>query len=139
MSTQITPAPGLDWLVDNFVSNTIGVRHAVVLSADGLMLAAGGDVPTDKADRLAAVASGVYSLAIGTADVFDLGPYEQSILRFAGGHLLITALAKGAALAVISEPDAPMGVIAHQMALFAGRVGQNLNPSPRSLQPLAAP
>jgi len=128
-----TAESDLTWVAAKFVQDTAGVRYAVVLSADGLALAEGGSLPTDQADRLAAVASGVYSLAIGISHVFGLDAYEQSILRFAGGHVLITALAKGAALAVVTQHDARLGVVAHQMALFADRLGENLDPAPRTV------
>jgi predicted regulator of Ras-like GTPase activity (Roadblock/LC7/MglB family) len=132
VNSQNITARGLTWLAADFAESTAGVRYAVVLSADGLVLAEGGELPTDDADRLAAVASGVYSLAFGISQVIGLGAYEQSILRFAEGHVLITALARGAALAVVTQPDARLGIIAHQMALFAERVGENFDPAPRA-------
>jgi hypothetical protein len=75
----------------------------------------------------------VYSLAIGVSQLFKLDAYEQSILRFAGGYVLITELAKGATLAVVTQPDARLGIVAHQMALFAARLGENFDPAPRTL------
>ena len=133
MNSQNTTERDLAWLAAKFVEDTAGVRYSVVLSADGLALAEGGELSVDHADRLAAVASGVYSLAVGFSKMFGLAAYEQSILRFAGGHVVITALAKGAALAVVTEPDARLGVIAHQMALFARRVGENFDLAPRTV------
>lgn len=121
----------LGWLVDRFTQDTVGVAHAVVLSADGLVVAASTAVRADQAERLAALSSGVLSLALGASGVFGLGGYEQSILRFVGGHLFVTALSHGAAFAVVTAADARMGVVAHQMALFAARAGDYLTPALR--------
>lgn len=123
----------LAWVAAKFVKDTTGVRYAVVLSADGLPLAEGGELPTSDADRLAAVASGVYYLAVGVSEVFKLAAYQHSFLRFAGGDVVITSMAKGAALAVVTEPGARLSIVAHQMALFARRVGDNFDLAPRKV------
>lgn len=131
MNSQDTTAGDLTWVADRFVEDTAGVRAAVVLSADGLVLAKGGKISDTQAGRTAAVASGVFALAAGFARQVDLDAYEQSILRFAAGHLVITSMAKGAALAVVTEPDARLGVVASEMAGFAHRVGENFDLTPR--------
>ena len=47
----------LDWLVSKFAREVSGVSHAVLVSADGLLMAASEHMPTERADQLAAVAS----------------------------------------------------------------------------------
>jgi uncharacterized protein len=121
----------LGWMVDKFVHDTLGVAHAVVLSADGLLMAHSRGVRGDQAERVAALSSAVLSLAVGASGVLGLGGYEQSILRFEDGHLFVTALSNGSALAVVAEADASLGVVAHHMALFAVRVGEYLTPPAR--------
>ncbi len=49
-------AQNLNWLITNFVDNTPGVSHTVVVSADGLLLCMSEGFPRDRADQLAAVA-----------------------------------------------------------------------------------
>ena len=51
------------WLVDDFVNRVAGVAHALVVSAEGMPLTASAHLPRDRADQLAAVASGLVSLA----------------------------------------------------------------------------
>lgn len=50
MSPMSQAAQNLNWLITNFVDNTPGVSHTVVVSADGLLLAMSEDfrvtVPT---------------------------------------------------------------------------------------------
>lgn len=133
MNSQNTTDRDLAWVAARFVKDTAGVRYAVVLSADGLTLAEGGEPPTSDADRLAAAASGVYSLAAGVSRVFGLAAYQHSFLRFADGDVVITAMARGAALAVVTQTDARLSTVAHQMALFAKRVGENFDLAPRKV------
>ena len=55
-------ASEFSWLVGNFASRTPGVAHALVVSADGLPVAASERLDRPKADQLAAIASGLASL-----------------------------------------------------------------------------
>ena len=64
----------LDWLLVDFVRTTSGTRHALVVSADGLRLAASQGIDEALGDQLAAVTSGLLSLARGVASSFRAGP-----------------------------------------------------------------
>ncbi|WP_030605260.1 roadblock/LC7 domain-containing protein [Streptomyces rimosus] len=44
MSPMSQAAQNLNWLITNFVDNTPGVSHTVVVSADGLLLAIGSSL-----------------------------------------------------------------------------------------------
>ncbi len=50
MSPMSQAAQNLNWLITNFVENTPGVSHTVVVSADGLLLAMSEGFPRDRAD-----------------------------------------------------------------------------------------
>ena len=63
----------LDWLVSNFAREVPGVSHAVLVSVDGLLIAASEQLPRDRAEQLAAVTSGLASLAAGAAQLFEGG------------------------------------------------------------------
>ncbi len=71
MSPMSQAAQNLNWLITNFVENTPGVSHTVVVSADGLLLAMSEGFPRDRADQLAAVASGLTSLTSGASRIFE--------------------------------------------------------------------
>ena len=47
----------LDWLLSRFADDA-GVAHAIAVSADGLLLATSSNLPTERAEQLAAVAAG---------------------------------------------------------------------------------
>ena len=57
----------LDWFVSNFVRDVPGVSHAILVSADGLLMASSSHLPPDRADQMAAVTSGLASLSSGAA------------------------------------------------------------------------
>jgi predicted regulator of Ras-like GTPase activity (Roadblock/LC7/MglB family) len=77
------------WLITDFVHRVPGAAHAVVVSADGLLLAASRGLPKDRADQLAAVASGLTSLARGAAKVFEGGTVAQTVVEMANGFLFL--------------------------------------------------
>lgn len=52
-----------NWLPANFVRSTDGVRNAVAVSSDGLLIAVSDGLGRTEADHLAAIVSGLSSLA----------------------------------------------------------------------------
>ena len=125
----------VDWLLVDFVRGTAGTRHALVVSADGLRLAASEDVDTALGDQLAAVTSGLLSLAQGVARSFAAGPVRQTIVEMAGGYLFLTSISEGSMLAVFAERACDMGMIGYEMTLLAARVGHMLTPGRRAADP----
>jgi uncharacterized protein len=121
----------LDWLLVDFVRGTAGARHALVVSADGLRLAASQAIDEDLGDQLAAVTSGLLSLAQGVASSFDAGPVRQTIIEMVGGYLFVTSISEGSMLAVFAERGCDMGMIGYEMTLLAARVGHMLSPARR--------
>jgi|SoiMethySBSTD1v2_1073268.scaffolds.fasta_scaffold266375_2 uncharacterized protein len=121
----------LDWLLVDFVRGTAGARHALVVSADGLRLAASQGIGVALADQLSAVTSGLVSLATGVASSFEAGPVRQTIVEMAGGYLFLTSISEGSMLAVFAERACDMGMIGYEMTLLAARVGHMLTPGRR--------
>jgi hypothetical protein len=121
----------LDWLLVDFVRSTAGARHALVVSADGLRLAASEEIGEALGDQLAAVTSGLISLAQGVARSFGAGPVRQTIVEMAGGYLFVTSISEGSTLAVLAERACDMGMIGYEMTLLATRVGHMLSPARR--------
>ncbi|GAA2318410.1 MULTISPECIES: roadblock/LC7 domain-containing protein [Nonomuraea] len=125
-------ARGVDWLITDFVNTVPGVAHAVVVSSDGLPLAASAGFPPDRADQLAAIASGLVSLTQGAARVFEGGVVNQTIVEMQRGLMLIMSISDGSCLAVLAAPDCDMGLVAYQMTLMVDRAGQVLTPAVRA-------
>jgi predicted regulator of Ras-like GTPase activity (Roadblock/LC7/MglB family) len=119
-------------LLTNFVDRVAGVSHAVVVSSDGLLLTSSTGLPRDRADQLAAVASGMSSLTRGAARVFGAGEVLQTVIEMQLGCMLLMSIADGSCLAVLASPDCDMGLVAYEMTLLVDRAGQLLTPELRS-------
>ena len=132
MNPVTSSAQDLNWLITNFVERVPAVAHAIVVSADGLPLAFSEGFPPDRADQLAAVASGLASLTQGAARVFEAGAVLQTVVEMEGGLLLVMAVSNGSSLAVLAASDCDMGLVAYEMTLLVERVGRALTPEPRS-------
>ena len=61
------------------------------------------------AERLAAVVSGMTSLAGGAASWYALGGLNRVIVDMADGYLLITAISSGSVLGVVADRSANLG------------------------------
>ncbi|MFE9425582.1 roadblock/LC7 domain-containing protein [Kitasatospora sp. NPDC006697] len=121
----------LNWLLDDLVGRVASLRHAVILSGDGLATAASGGLNREDAEHLAAVAAGFHSLAKGAGRHFDVGGVRQTMVELDDAFLFITAAGDGSCLAVLSDADSDIGQIAYEMALLVKRVGEHLAAEPR--------
>jgi uncharacterized protein len=120
------------WLVTDFTERVPGVAHAVVVSADGLLLTSSARLPQDRAEQLAAVASGLTSLTTGAARCFEAGAVRETVVEMERGVMVLMAISDGSALAVLAAPNCDIGQVAYEMALLVGRVGQMLTPELRA-------
>ena len=122
----------LDWLLVDFTRETPGVVAAVVVSVDGLPLAASSGVTEALADQLAAAASGLVSLARATTHLLGGGSLSQTILEMTGGYLFVTSVSRGATVAVHATRQCDLGLVGYEMTLLAERVGRTLDPGVRT-------
>lgn len=122
----------LDWLLDDLVTRVDGARHAIVLSADGLSVGRSHSLSTDDADHLAAVASGLQSLARGTGVHFGGGPVRQTVVELDEVYLIVTGAGQGSSLALLTGSEANLGLVAYAMNLLVKRVGQFLGAGTRT-------
>ena len=141
VATTTAAAPGpagmsqpsrFGWVVSNFVERVPGVAHAVVVSADGLLLTSSQGLPRDRADQLAAVASGLISLTQGAARCFEAGHVVQTVVEMERGFLLLMSISDGSCLGVLAAPNCDIGLIGYEMTLLVDRVGQLLTPELRA-------
>jgi len=104
------------------------VKEAIAVSSDGLLMAMSATEDRANAERLAAVISGLTSLAGGVANWYSLGDLNRVIVDMSDGYLLITAISAGSVLGVIADRSVNLGNVAYEMTLFAGRAGSALTP-----------
>ncbi|WP_157431016.1 roadblock/LC7 domain-containing protein [Actinomadura macra] len=126
------PSSDLGWLLDDLVHRLPHARSAVVLSADGLLMASSKGVTQDDGEHLAAVAAGIQSLAKGAGTRFGGGPVRQTIVEMQSAFMLVTVAGKGACLAVLAGEDADVGLIAYEMAMLVTAMGHHLTSPSRT-------
>ena len=122
----------LSWLLDDLVSRVASIRKALVLSGDGLATGASEGLSREDAEHLAAVASGFHSLAKGVGRHFDAGSVRQTMVELDEAFLFVTAAGDGSCLAVLSDADSDVGLVAYEMTLLVKRVGVHLASTPRT-------
>jgi predicted regulator of Ras-like GTPase activity (Roadblock/LC7/MglB family) len=135
MTDSLPETPGdernLDWVVSKFVDEVPSAAHAILVSADGLLMAASRSIPYERAEQVAAVSSGLASLAVGAARLFDGGAVLQTVVEMQHGYLLLMSVGDGSHLAVLTEDSADIGQVGYEMALLVDRVGRMIQASAR--------
>ncbi|MGR6974279.1 roadblock/LC7 domain-containing protein [Streptomyces cynarae] len=116
----------LGWLLDDLTERVEPVRHALVLSNDGLVTGTSTGLRREDAEHLAAVSSGLHSLAKGSGRHFGAGQVRQTVIEFEDAILFVTAAGPGSCLCVLSAAEADIGQIAYEMTLMVNRVGEHL-------------
>lgn len=120
------------WMISE-VAAVPGVRHVIVFSPDGLLLASSESIDRDTADRLSANCSGLQSLGRSLGREFGEqdGAVNQQMVDFHGGYLFMRS-AGGAHLAVVTEAVVDPKLVAQQMQAQVLKIGAgNLSSPPR--------
>ena len=124
------PAAGsgrdLGWLLDELADRVAHFRHAVILSRDGLVVAASRDLSREDAEYMSALAAGVQSLAKGAGEHFGVGEVRQTIIELQQALLFVTAAGHGSCLAALCPANADAGLVAYEMAMLVKRAGPRL-------------
>src|SRR6202012_4879220 len=113
----------LDWLVSHFAREVRGGSHALRVPVGGRRIRSSGGLPKERADQLAAVSSGLASLANGAAQLFDGGQVLQSVVEMQNGYLLLMQVGDGSHLATLAATSCDIGQIGYEMAVLVERVG----------------
>jgi predicted regulator of Ras-like GTPase activity (Roadblock/LC7/MglB family) len=108
----------ISWLLRGLVERVPQARSALLLSSDGLVKAVHG-LDRDAAEHLAALASGLYSLARSAGKRFDSGgDVRQIVTELSNSLLFVAAAGNGAHLAVLAGREADASVLAYEMAML---------------------
>jgi predicted regulator of Ras-like GTPase activity (Roadblock/LC7/MglB family) len=118
----------LNWLLANFVRTTAGVRDAVAVSSDGLLIATSAGLDRAGADRLAAVVSGMAALAHSASHSHALDGLKLIMIEMSRGFLLVRAIDDRSCLGVIADDRCNIGLVGFEMSVLAERAGALLTP-----------
>lgn len=127
LSQQI---PDPSWVLDPIVE--VGVRHALILSADGIVVGASGTLGRDESEGMAAMVSALHGAARAAAVVALEAPDETPIstitvqLDASGTLMVMPAGGANAFIAASFGSDVPMNIVAHTLARQAKNLGEAL-------------
>ena len=140
MTAMSPEAANFNWLLDNFVKSVPGVRHTLVVSADGLLMAMSDNVDRTHGDQMAAIVSGLASLTRGAARQLGAGAVRQAIVEMDHLFLFTTSISDGSVLAVAAEATCDVGLVGYEMTLLVTRAEATMTPAlvseMRSRQPV---
>lgn len=122
----------LGWMLDDALMMP-ETRYAILLSADGLLMAHSERIGRDDAERQAAGMSGLQSLARGTAEFCgDAGTtWRQTVSEFDGGYVFLVAAGPGAYLAVSTTELVDMEAVSFRLQELVQRLGREMTSPPR--------
>ena len=126
MTQAARPTGELNWLLDDLVNQVTHIRHAIVLSGDGLPVGASHLLSREERERFSAIASGFHSLAKGTGQHFEAGGVVQTLVELEQGFLFVVAAGDRSCLAVFCESGADVGLVAYEMARLVRQVREHL-------------
>ncbi|MCW2915910.1 MAG: dynein regulation protein [Actinomycetia bacterium] len=122
----------LGWMLDDALRMP-ETRYAILLSADGLLIAHSAGIHRDDAERQAAGMSGLQSLARSTAE-FCGNPdtlWHQTVSEFEDGYVFLVAAGVGAYLAVSASQHVDMEAVSFRLQELVQRLGKELISPPR--------
>jgi predicted regulator of Ras-like GTPase activity (Roadblock/LC7/MglB family) len=118
------------WMLE-LIRTVRGVKHVVVLSADGLLKVRTDHTPADVADKLAAACAGLASLGHGISKEFGAGTVPRQVMvEFDGGFLFVRGAGDGSRLAVVTESAIDPALIAQQMRAQVMLIGERTLSTP---------
>lgn len=117
----------LGWLLDDLVDRVGQVRRVIVLSRDGLVMAASRGTAREDAEYLAALAAGFHSLAVGAEPHLAAGAVRQTVVELEQGLFFVVAAGSGSCLALLSESGANAGLVAYEMTMLIKRLRRQLS------------
>jgi predicted regulator of Ras-like GTPase activity (Roadblock/LC7/MglB family) len=127
--TAMSPeAANFNWLLENFVKSVPGVRHTLVVSVDGLLMAMSDELDRTSGDQMAAIVAGLSSLTRGAARQLRSGAVRQSIVEMDTQFLFLMSISDGSVLAVVAEATCDVGLVGYEMALLVSRSEATLTP-----------
>lgn len=130
LSTISAQLPDPSWVLDPITE--IGVRHALILSADGIVIGASGSLGRDDSERIAAMVSALHGAARAAGVVSLQAPEDTPIstitiqLDASGTLMVMPAGGANAFIAASFSTDVPMNIVAHTLARQAKNLGETL-------------
>lgn len=128
VTAMSTEAANFNWLLDNFVKSVPDVRHTIVVSADGLLMAMSEELDRTQGDQLSAIVAGMSSLTKGASRQLSAGEVRQAIIEMDDLIMFLMTISDGSVLSVVADSQCDIGLIGYEMALLVSRAEATLTP-----------
>jgi len=125
--------PDLSWVLNDLLQ-VPGARHAILVSADGLLLANSNEIGRDDAETVAAAMSSMQSLSRAVAPFIGAqtpGRWRQTLLEYEHGWIFLIAAGSGAYLASAAAADVDMEAMSFRMQQQVAALGKAMTTPPR--------
>ncbi len=126
----MTARSEVGFLLDDLCDRAPGVRFALAVSADGLVVAASRHIDRDVADTVGAGGSGLMAVTWSIVSLLGASAIEQICVDTPAGSAYVMTLEHGHVLAWTS-PDADAAQVVYEMASTLSKVGDVLSSEPR--------
>ncbi|HEY9326769.1 MAG TPA: roadblock/LC7 domain-containing protein [Streptomyces sp.] len=120
------------WMLNQVIDQP-EVYDAILVAADGLVMAFSPGLDRDQADRIAAALSGVQATSSATA-MFCRAPadsWRQSLVEFDGGFVITIHAGDSTYLSVATSGAADVGQVAYRMHEVVDQLGREMGSAPR--------
>ena len=128
MTTLSAEAANFSWLLDNFVKSVPDVRHTLVVSADGLLMAMSDELDRTQGDQMSAIVAGMSSLTRGASRQLGGGDVRQAIVEMDAMFMFLMNISDGSVLAVVADAYRDVGLVGYEMAMLVSRTEATLTP-----------
>jgi predicted regulator of Ras-like GTPase activity (Roadblock/LC7/MglB family) len=128
MTQVVAETENFNWLLGKFVRETDGVTDAVAVSSDGLLMALSQGLDRAGAEQLAAIVSGVVSLARSASRRYGFEGLKLVMIEMRRGFLLVSAVSDGSCLGVVATGQCDLGLVGHEITVLCDRFGALLTP-----------
>jgi len=123
-----TEAANFNWLLENFVKSVPDVRHTLVVSADGLLMAMSDDLDRTSGDQLGAIVAGMSSLTRGAARQLGAGEVRQAVVEMDSLFVFLMSISDGSVLAVVAGASCDIGLVGYEMTMLVSRTETTMTP-----------
>ena len=116
-------------MLSEFVGRTAGVEGVLLVSSDGMLVAASASLDRASTESVAATISGLLSLGRGAASALDGEALGTVVVEMRAGVMLVAPSSESSAIAVLAGSDSDLGIVTYEMARLVDRARSVLGPA----------
>ncbi|WP_243794216.1 roadblock/LC7 domain-containing protein [Saccharopolyspora gloriosae] len=127
------PKPDRSWVLDDLVEQS-GIRAAIAVSGDGMLLVKNTGLDQADAERWAAVSSPLQACARHGMEPlgYPTTGFEQVLVQHSQGYQLLQPFGEESYLVLVTDADTDLGVVSTEMQVTAKRLGQEMGTAART-------